>query len=75
MAINNRLDQGVRMTVDIINNWPLMVIPPAGDNTLQKENPPHFLPQNRQKPIIMDIKTERNSGTFWEKGTFIDIYI
>ena len=73
--MSNRLDQGVRMTVDIINNWPLMVIPPAGDNTLQKEASPHFLSQNRQNPIFMDIKTERNSATFWEKGMFIDIYI
>lgn len=63
------------MTVDIINNWPLMVIPPVGDNALQKEASPHFLSQNRQKPIIMDIKTERNSDTFQEKGVLIDIYI
>ncbi len=63
------------MTVDIINNWPLMVIPSAGDNALQKEASPHFLSQNRQKPIIMDIETERNSDTFREKGALIDIYI
>jgi len=63
------------MTVDIINNWPLIVIPPTGDNALQKEASPHFLSQNRQKPIIMDIKTERNSDTFREKGALIDIYI
>ena len=63
------------MTVDIINNWPLMVIPPAGDNALQKEASPHFLSQNRQKPIIMDIETERNSDIFREKGALIDIYI
>ena len=71
----NRLDQGVRMTVDIINNWPLMVIPPVSNNALQKETSPHFLSQNRQKPIIMDIKTERNFDSFPEKGAFIDIYI
>ena len=63
------------MTVDIINNWPLMVIPSAGDNTLQKEASLHFLSQNRRKPLIMDIKTERSLDTFWEKGTLIDIYI
>jgi hypothetical protein len=63
------------MTVDIINNWPLMVIPLADDYALQKETSPHFLSQNRQKPIIMDIKTEGNSYTFREKGAFIDIYI
>ena len=63
------------MTVDIINNWPLMVIPPAGDSTPQKEASPHHLFQNRQKPMIMDIKPERNSDIFREKGTLIDIYI
>jgi hypothetical protein len=63
------------MTVDIINNWPLMVIPLADDNALQKQTSPHFLSQHRQKPIIMDIKTERNSDTFREKGALIDIYI
>jgi hypothetical protein len=63
------------MTIDIINNWPLMVIPLADDYALQKETSPHFLSQHRQKPIIMDIKTEGNSCIFREKGTFIDIYI
>jgi hypothetical protein len=63
------------MTVDIINNWPLMVIPPNSGNVLQKEASPHFLSQNRQTPTIMDIKTERNSETFREKGALIDIYI
>ncbi|MEA1949365.1 MAG: hypothetical protein U9N83_18945 [Thermodesulfobacteriota bacterium] len=63
------------MTVDIVNNWPLIVIPPLNDNALQKEDSPHFLSQNRQKPIIMDIKTEHNSDTFREKGALIDIYI
>jgi hypothetical protein len=62
------------MTVDIINNWPLMVIPSANDYALQQETSPHFLSQNRQKPIIIDIKTE-GSYTFREKGVFIDIYI
>jgi hypothetical protein len=63
------------MTVDIINNWPLMVISSADDNALQKQTSPYFLSQNLHKPIIMDIITERSSGTFWEKGSFIDIYI
>jgi hypothetical protein len=63
------------MTVDIINNWPLMVIPPAADNVLQKEASLYFLSQNRRKPIVMDIKTERNSDAFREKGALIDIYI
>jgi len=63
------------MTVDIINNWPLMVIPPAGGNALQKQDSPHFLFQNRQKPTIMDSKTEFKSDAFREKGVFIDIYI
>lgn len=63
------------MTVDIINNWPLMVIPSADDNALEKQTSPHFLSQHRQKPTITDIKTERNSDIFWEKGSFIDIYI
>jgi len=63
------------MTVDIINNWPLMLIPLADDYALQKQTSPHFLSQHRQKPIIMDIKTERNSDTFRRKGALIDIYI
>jgi len=62
------------MTVDIINNWPLMVIPLIGDKALQKEASPHFLPQNSHKPIIMVTKTERGSDTFREKGALIDIY-
>ncbi len=63
------------MTVDIINNWPLMVIPLPGENILQKQDSPHFLPQNRQKPIIMNTKTESKSDAFREKGVLIDIYI
>ena len=63
------------MTVDIINNWPLMVIPSADDYALQKQTSPHFLSQNGRKPTIMDIETERNSDIFREKGALIDIYI
>jgi hypothetical protein len=63
------------MTVDIINNWPLMVIPLVDDNALQKETSPHFLSRNIQKPIIMDVKTDRNSVIFREKGALIDIYV
>jgi crotonobetainyl-CoA:carnitine CoA-transferase CaiB-like acyl-CoA transferase len=63
------------MTVDVINNWPLMVLPPVADKALQKEASLYFLSQNRQKPIIMDIKTERDSDILREKGAFIDIYI
>ena len=63
------------MTVEFINNWPLMVIPSADDYALQKQTSPLFLSQNRRKPTIMDIETERNSDIFREKGALIDIYI
>ena len=52
-----------------------MVLPPVADKALQKEASLYFLSQNRQKPIIMDIKTERDSDILREKGAFIDIYI
>jgi hypothetical protein len=61
------------MMVDIINNWPLMVIPLADNYALPKETSAHFLSQHRQKTIIMDIETERNYDTSRKKGAFIDI--
>ena len=63
------------MTIEILNNWPLMVIPLIGDKTLQKETAPHLPFQNSKEPVIIDNKTEHKSNIFWEKGAFIDIYI
>lgn len=63
------------MTIEIANNWPLMVIPLSGNTAIQKETAPHLPFQNPKKPVIIDNKTERKSNIFWEKGAFIDIYI
>ena len=63
------------MTIEILNNWPLMVIPLIGDKALQKETALHLPFQNSKEPVIIDNKTEHKSNIFWEKGAFIDIYI
>lgn len=63
------------MTIEIANNWPLMVIPLSGDTAIQKETAPHLPFQNPKEPVILENKTECKSNTFRKKGAFIDIYI
>lgn len=63
------------MTIEVVNNWPLPVIVPPKDTALQK-NPIADLPsQNSRDFVVSDNPVELESDTFWEKGTFVDIYI
>jgi len=63
------------MTIEVGNNWPLIVATPPGEKALQKESAPHLPSQNLQKPVVLDNGIELESDAFWEKGAFIDIYI
>lgn len=63
------------MTIEIGNNWPVMaVIPPKG-NYPQKESTANFPLQNPEDSAIPVNRIEHESNTFWEKGTFLDIYV
>ena len=63
------------MSIEIGNNWPVMAIISPKGNTLQKESIANLPSQNPQDSVIPVNRIEPESNTFWEKGTFIDIYI
>ena len=73
--MRNRVDKGAIMTIDSVNNWPLIVVPSPENKALQKETALHLPSQDHQRPVILDNQTDRESDIFWEKGTFINIYI
>jgi hypothetical protein len=64
------------MTIEIAHNsWPLIAIPTPGEKAVQEKsaaNPPSPHPGDS---TIHVTRIESESTTFWEKGTFIDLYI
>ncbi|UCG67028.1 MAG: hypothetical protein JSW12_08590 [Deltaproteobacteria bacterium] len=63
------------MAIEIGNNWPLMPITPSKQNTLQERlatGPPS---QDSQDSVMRAERIEPETTTFWEKGTFVDVYI
>jgi len=63
------------MNIEVVNNWPLPVIVQPRDTVLQKNpiaDPPS---RNSRDFVVPDNPVELESDTFWEKGTFVDIYI
>jgi hypothetical protein len=52
-----------------------MAIVPLKDISLQKNLSANLPSQNPRDFVILDNPIELESDTFWEKGTFIDIYI
>ena len=68
-------DKRTRMSIEIGTNWPLMAIPPSKQNALQKESYTNVPSNNPSDSVILNKVIELESNTFWEKGTFIDLYI
>jgi len=65
----------IRMSIEIDNNFPLMAIPIPKANALQKESTSYLPSKKPQDSIILDNMIEPEPNNFWEKGTFIDLYI
>lgn len=63
------------MTVEAINNWPLMVITTPNDMSLHKEPTLHFPTKNRQRLETLDQRRTVEPDIYLEKGLFVDIYI
>ena len=63
------------MDIRVGNNWPLMIVTPTKETALQKEKTANLTSHNPQDLVILDEGVKHESSTFWEKGTFIDIYI
>lgn len=63
------------MTVEVINNWPLMVITTPSDMSLLKESTPHFPNKNGQRIETLDQRRTLAPDIYLEKGRFVDIYI
>lgn len=63
------------MTVEVINNWPLMVVTTPNDMSLHKEPPPHLSTKNRQRIETLEHRRTLEPDIYMEKGIFVDIYI
>ena len=64
-----------RMSIEIDNTFPLMPIVLPKVNSLQKESIPDLPSKNPHDSIILDNMIEPEPNNFWEKGTFVDLYI
>ena len=65
----------LRMPIEIDNTFPLMPIALSKVKTLQKESTSDLPLKNPQNSVILNNMIEPEPNTFWEKGTFIDLYI
>jgi hypothetical protein len=63
------------MNIDVVNNWPLVLVPWPGENVLQNDSTTPISSQNHTNPKILNNVSEIESNEFWAKGSFIDIYI
>ena len=65
----------LRMSIEIDNTFPLMRIALSKVNTLQKESTSNLPSKNPQNSVVLNNMIEPEPNTFWEKGTFVDLYI
>jgi hypothetical protein len=63
------------MTIEILNSWPLMASPIPGEKSVQEKSAANPPLQHPEDSVIHVNRIESESTTFWEKGTFIDLYI
>ena len=63
------------MNVEVVNNWPLVLVPLPREKALQNEFIAPISPQNHPNPTFFANVSEIESNEFWAKGSFIDIYI
>lgn len=63
------------MTIEISNTWPVMAIIPTKESAPRKESTANLSSRNPEDSVILVNRKEPESNVFWEKGTFIDIYI
>ena len=62
------------MEIKANSNWPLMVAIPPKKSSIQKIPTANLPSKNPRDPVIQDDTIELESNTYWEKGTFIDLY-
>ena len=65
----------MKVTTKLDTVWPLMVVNPPKEKTLEKELTSAFPSQNQQDTVTLDKVIERRIGAPLEKGTFVDLYI
>jgi len=63
------------MNIDVVNNWPLVLVPWRREKVLQNDFTTPISSQNHTNPTILNNVSEIESNEFWAKGSFIDIYI
>ena len=63
------------MNIDVVNNWPLVLVPWPREKVLQNDFTTPISSQNHKNPRILNNVSEIESNEFWAKGSFIDIYI
>lgn len=63
------------MNIDVVNNWPLVLVTLPREKVLQNDFTTPISSQNHTNPTILNNVSEIESNEFWAKGLFIDIYI
>ena len=63
------------MAIEIGNNWAIIPLSPAKENVLQEKLAARPPSQDSQDPVMRAERIESETTTFWEKGTFVDLYV
>ena len=69
------LQKELKMTQEIGNNLPLMLVPVPKENALQKRPDADIISPEMEISVVPNRGTGSDSEPYCEKGTFIDIYI
>jgi hypothetical protein len=65
----------VMMNIDVVNNWPLVLVPWPREKVLQNDFMAPISSQNHTNHTMLNNVSEIESNEFWAKGSFVDIYI
>ena len=63
------------MNIEVLNSWPLALVPLPREKALQNEYTAQISFQAHTNPIILNNVKEIESNESWAKGSFIDVYI
>ena len=63
------------MNIEVANTWPLVLVPLPRKKVLQSDFTAPISTQNHPNSTTFSKVSEIESNEFWEKGSFIDIYI
>lgn len=62
------------MSLEVVNNWPVIVVNQFKDNALAKEVLPRRIDTQSKVSVVSDSRKEITPAPFPKKGSLVDFY-